>query len=738
MCSHRGARDGAVDGHFDEPRCTDLELNLLSYQLPPVLPALPSGSHASSCALEPIWSLYPKKCRSLFVPPLSAPVALQRHVLSGLSEGHQGLHRRERRPRNVHDLRHRARGELDGVRDQLWRDRRRCCHGPGQLRRFRSGSVLDSPAPFDLAHDRYSESTSSSGLPTEGRTGIKRADHPQRFVQLPFLPHVLTTGAGRREIQSLAHGLNLPDRLADAGQRYFNLAVNMNFVQGRRTKYVVAACLYSACRMDKTSHMLIDFSDLLEVRPLLPDAGQRSLVSKINVFVLGSTYLKLVKELSLQLPNVDPSLYISRFAALLDFGDETQKVAQDAVRLVARMGRDWMHIGRRPAGVCGACLLLAARMNNFRRSITEVVQVVKIADVTLRKRLGEFKETASGGLTVDDFRTLWLDEVSDPPAFARSQKKDKEERESLTKKLKKGEGEEAIAHLVKQMEEDEATGRSAKSLGKRKAREGVDEEDEEDEEEEEEEDEEEVEAAATRHRDKLLAKELVTDAITAELNQTLASKAGLLLTTELDTSEKKRILRTTAMTNLLELNDSERLDDLDEAELDCFILTEEEAETKGRLWMEYNKEYLQNLAGASLSSVVPALTTRVDRQTGPDGELRPVAKPKTVRSSLWPASFADPRSAEEKASTSRLVECAGCLCSGLGQADAHQEAILQENQLRGDREFVQGFFHQAFGRGEGAGSGGGTRWGGEQEEAQDQKLCGCRGVFESRRLRRDR
>ena len=165
--------------------------------------------------------------------------------------------------------------------------------------------------------------------------------------------------AGRRRIQALATALHLADRLTDAGQRYFNLAVNMNFTQGRRTQYVVAACLYSACRMEKTSHMLIDFSDLLE----------------INVFVLGATYLKLSQALALQLPTVDPSLYISRFAALLEFGEETQKVAQDAVRLVARMGRDWMHIGRRPAGICGACLLLAARMNNFRRSVAEVIQV---------------------------------------------------------------------------------------------------------------------------------------------------------------------------------------------------------------------------------------------------------------------------------------------------------------------------------------------------------------------------
>ncbi|KAF8504357.1 hypothetical protein F5888DRAFT_737439 [Russula emetica] len=43
--------------------------------------------------------------------------------------------------------------------------------------------------------------------------------------------------------------------------------------------------------------------------------------------------------------------------------------------------------GRRSAGMCGACLLLAARMNNFRRSLEKIIQVVKIADPTLRKRL---------------------------------------------------------------------------------------------------------------------------------------------------------------------------------------------------------------------------------------------------------------------------------------------------------------------------------------------------------------
>ena len=124
------------------------------------------------------------------------------------------------------------------------------------------------------------------------------------------------------------------------------------------------------------------------------------------------------------MPLVDPSHYISRFSALLEFGDETHKVATDAVRLVQRFDQDWMTRGRRPAGICGAALLLAAWMDNFRRSVEEIVQVVKIADTTLKKRLEEFKATPSGALTLADFRNVWPEDEMDPPAFTRGKEKE--------------------------------------------------------------------------------------------------------------------------------------------------------------------------------------------------------------------------------------------------------------------------------------------------------------------------
>lgn len=140
--------------------------------------------------------------------------------------------------------------------------------------------------------------------------------------------------------------------------------------------------------------MLIDFSDVLQT----------------NVYVLGHTYLRFCKRLNLQLPIIDPCLYIPRFCGKLEFEEKTQTVANTALRLVQRMRRDWIQTGRRPSGICGAALLISARLHGFKRTQKEIIQVVRICDVTLRKRLQEFARTPSSNLTVrfDDRAVLSL------------------------------------------------------------------------------------------------------------------------------------------------------------------------------------------------------------------------------------------------------------------------------------------------------------------------------------------
>ncbi|KAF8308545.1 cyclin-like protein [Clavulina sp. PMI_390] len=214
---------------------------------------------------------------------------------------------------------------------------------------------------------------------------------------------------GKQRIHEVSISMRLPPKVEEEARRHFNVCVAINFIKGRSSKQVAAACLYITCRQNETSHMLIDFSDKL----------------RINVFELGATYTKLVRSLHLekQVPLVDPAHYIRRFAALLEFGEEEAKVAEDATRLVRRFKNDWLHLGRRPSGICGAALLLAARMNNFRRSVEEIMQVVKISDCTIQKRLSEFVNTPSGELTIQDFRTVWLEQNADPPAYTRGLEK---------------------------------------------------------------------------------------------------------------------------------------------------------------------------------------------------------------------------------------------------------------------------------------------------------------------------
>ena len=98
-----------------------------------------------------------------------------------------------------------------------------------------------------------------------------------------------------------------------------------------------------------------------------------------NVYVLGSVFLQLCRLLRLeqhpimQRP-VDPSLFIHRFADKLDLGRKSNAVATTALRLVASMKRDWMQTGRRPSGICGAALFIAAHIHGLSRGKKEVVQ----------------------------------------------------------------------------------------------------------------------------------------------------------------------------------------------------------------------------------------------------------------------------------------------------------------------------------------------------------------------------
>ncbi|KAK4570458.1 transcription factor TFIIIB subunit brf1 [Recurvomyces mirabilis] len=213
---------------------------------------------------------------------------------------------------------------------------------------------------------------------------------------------------GRRALAALCPRLGIPQNVADQAQALIAASARLNFSAGRRTDEVVAACLFTACkRQAGNSILLMDIAELV----------------KINVFRLGEVYKALCDKLHYHQEHVgvqhqvDIEPLIWKYCRKLEFGPETRDVATDAVRILKRMNRDWITTGRHPAGLCGACIILAARMNNFKRSVREVVFVAKVCDVTIAKRVEEFRRTRASALTVDQFREYGtrLKHAEDPP-----------------------------------------------------------------------------------------------------------------------------------------------------------------------------------------------------------------------------------------------------------------------------------------------------------------------------------
>ena len=321
-----------------------------------------------------------------------------------------------------------------------------------------------------------------------------------------------------RLINDIASSLEINQNIVKASQNLYKYMQQKNWVQGRHTDLVVAACMYVNCRHQKDPHLLIDFADKLQV----------------NLYKLGTTYLKLIKELHFSIPNVDPCLYIWRFCEKLDFGEKKNEVGMTALRILKSMKRDWMFHGRRPTGLVGAAILIAARYHGFKRTTNQIIQTVHVCDETIRKRLVEFKQTDTAKLSLEEFKNMdLLNDITtekNPPSF-------KLDKSSLIEKplpLKIRELETTLSKKASIIDD--------KMLSFNRERE------------------------STEMERKLSSTQIVNKDID-----------GKLVKVEDEENDK----------------DSNRLSEFSDTEIDEFILTEEESILKSHIWHQINSEWLQ-------------------------------------------------------------------------------------------------------------------------------------------------
>nr|UXY86727.1 TFIIB related factor hBRF [Cryptomonas paramecium] len=188
--------------------------------------------------------------------------------------------------------------------------------------------------------------------------------------------------SAKRKIVQIVNLLKLDSTFQEYAYRLFLFVFQKGIIRKYKLLTTCICCVYVVCRYKKAPYLLVDFSEIVQ--------------TQLNK--LGAVFLKIIRDLNIFLPIIDPSLFVHKFATNLQFGNKTNVITKTALRLVSKMKRDWISTGRKPSGLCGAALLISSCIHGLKRSKKEIEEVVKIGDFTLGSRLREIDKTLLSNL----------------------------------------------------------------------------------------------------------------------------------------------------------------------------------------------------------------------------------------------------------------------------------------------------------------------------------------------------
>ncbi|MGV8176984.1 MAG: transcription initiation factor IIB [Candidatus Bilamarchaeaceae archaeon] len=175
------------------------------------------------------------------------------------------------------------------------------------------------------------------------------------------------------ELNRVASSLGLPENVKESAALLYRRAVKEELIRGRLIESVVAAVIYSVCRMEGIPRTLDEISK----------------ASGIEKKEIGRAYRFLKTELQVDVPLTDPGQYVPKFATALRLSGPVQ---EEAVKLIRKALKKGLISGRGPTGVAAAALYIASALHGEKRTQKEVADVAGVTEVTIRNRYRELKK----------------------------------------------------------------------------------------------------------------------------------------------------------------------------------------------------------------------------------------------------------------------------------------------------------------------------------------------------------
>ncbi len=175
------------------------------------------------------------------------------------------------------------------------------------------------------------------------------------------------------ELNNLATKLGLPQHVKETAALIYREAATKNLIRGRSIGSIVAAAIYTACRMEKMPRTLDEIAN----------------ISGIPKKKIGRSYRQLRKDLQLNLSPPDPFQYIHQFVEKLKLDKRVEMKSHEIVRLALESGEIG---GKGPTGIAAAAVYIAALLNGQPKTQKEIAKVAGVTEVTIRNRYKEIVE----------------------------------------------------------------------------------------------------------------------------------------------------------------------------------------------------------------------------------------------------------------------------------------------------------------------------------------------------------
>jgi transcription initiation factor TFIIB len=167
--------------------------------------------------------------------------------------------------------------------------------------------------------------------------------------------------------------LGLPNHVTEKAAYTYRKAQERGLVRGDTIDSVLAASIYVALRQSEVPRTLDEISE----------------ISGVKLKHAARSYRRIITELDIKTPIIDPSKYIMKIANKLGFDE---KIKRKALGLMGQAQKKNVHVGKDPMSMATSILYLVNVAEGRNKTQSEIAKAAGTTEVTVRNRSKELRQ----------------------------------------------------------------------------------------------------------------------------------------------------------------------------------------------------------------------------------------------------------------------------------------------------------------------------------------------------------